>query len=64
MEAMIDLMQSQINRAISSAISEIIIPEIQNMVKKICLWVNMALSRVRPQMRKESEAHGRTQIQD
>ena len=37
MEAMIDLMQSQINRAISSAISEIIIPEIQNMVKNLPL---------------------------
>ena len=37
MEAMIDLMQSQISRAISSAISERIIPEIQNMVENLPL---------------------------
>ena len=37
MEAMMDLMQSQITRAISSAISERIIPEIQNMVENLPL---------------------------
>ena len=37
MEAMIDLMQSQISRAICSAISERIIPEIQNMVENLPL---------------------------
>ena len=47
MEAMMDLMHTQSSRAISSAISERIIPEIQNMVE-FCLWDNMALSRVRP----------------
>ena len=37
MEAIIDLMQSQISRTISSAISERIIPEIQNMVENLPL---------------------------
>ena len=37
MEAMMDLMQSQISRPISSAISERIIPEIQNMVENLPL---------------------------
>ena len=37
MEAMMDLMQSQISRAFSSAISERIIPEIQNMVENLPL---------------------------
>ena len=37
MEAMMDLMQSQITRAISSAISERVIPEIQNMVENLPL---------------------------
>ena len=37
MEAVLDLMQSQISRAISSAISERIIPEIQNMVENLPL---------------------------
>ena len=37
MEAMMDLMHSQISRAISSAISERIIPEIQNMVENLPL---------------------------
>ena len=37
MEAMMDLIQSQITRAISSAISERIIPEIQNMVEHLPL---------------------------
>ena len=37
MEAMVDLMQSQFSRAISSAISERIIPEIQNMVENLPL---------------------------
>ena len=37
MEAMMDLVQSQITRAISSAISERIIPEIQNMVENLPL---------------------------
>ena len=37
MEAMMDLLQSQITRAISSAISDRIIPEIQNMVENLPL---------------------------
>ena len=37
MEAMMDLMQSQITRAISSAISERIIPEIQIMAENLPL---------------------------
>ena len=37
MEARVDLMQSQISRAISSAISERIIPEILNMVENLPL---------------------------
>ena len=37
MEAMMDLMQNQISRAINSAISKRILPEIQNMVGNLPL---------------------------
>ena len=63
METIMDGMQTQICRAISSGISERIIPEIQNKLKT-CLWTNMALSRVRPQMRMEPEICGRKQTRN
>ena len=61
METVMDFMQTQISRTITCAISERIIPEIQKMVE-ICPWTNMALTRLRPQMRIESEISGKTQV--
>ena len=63
METMMDFMQTQISRAFSCAISERIIPEIQNMVENLPLTV-MALSRIRPQMRMRLVMFGRTEMQN
>ena len=46
MDSMMDLMQSEINRAISSDINDRVIPEIQSLIGKF-LWIVMALSHVR-----------------
>ena len=57
METMMDLMHSQISRAISSAISDMIFPETQNMVEK-------SPSSQHPQTKMELGMYRRTQIQN
>ena len=63
MESMTDFMQTQISRAISCAISDRILLETQNIVKNLPLNQH-GVSRVRPQLRIESEKCRKTQIRN
>ena len=58
-----NVMQTQINRAIGSAINDKVLPEIE-IIKAICLWIKSALGRVRTQMSEVSIMFGKTGKRD